>query len=374
MTRLRHAAVLLALTALAAPLQAQADWRASYYPYLVSAPNEFPLLGARYELRRDAEWDARWLSDGVFSVSAAAGFQGSRFAAVEFKAPGLQDGWRLFARAGAARDARLGFYGLGNDSEVDEDLEESSGSYYRVKRYQNFGRLEVTRRIRGPLQVSWGGSVVNTKFADLPAPTLFGATVGLEDEDTDVTGRISLVYDTRDREYNPGTGALLEIGALAGSGGEGYGRYYGEARGFVTPRFGTVLAGRLAAVSSVGSPPLNALYDLETWEGGRTGYGGRQTNRGLPDGRRIDSDQLYASLEVRQTIVDVGDFGSVSLMLFADAGRVFEEGAISLTTEDLAVGGGAGIILRALKAGILTFNFAGGPEGFQFTSTTGWSF
>jgi hypothetical protein len=129
----------------------------------------------------------------------------------------------------------------------------------------------------------------------------------------------------------------------------------------VTPRFAPSRR-RLAAVSTVGTPALNALYDLETWEGGRTGYGGRQTNRGLPDGRRIDADQLYASLEVRQTVVDVGDFGSVSLMLFADAGRVFEEGAISLTTEDLAVGGGAGIILRALKAGILTFNFAGGPE------------
>ncbi len=374
MTRLRHATALLALTVLAAPLQAQADWRASYYPYLVSAPNEFPLLGARYELRRDAEWDARWLSDGVLSVTAAAGFQGSRFVFVEFKAPGLEDGWRLFARAGTERESRLGFYGLGNDSEVDEDLEESDGSFYRVKRYHYLGRLEVTRRIRGPLQVSWGGTVVKTRFADLPAPTLFGSTVGLKSEDTDVTGRISLVYDSRDREYNPGTGALLEIGALAGSGGEGYGRYYGEARGFVTPRFGTVVAGRLAAVSTVGSPALNALYDLETWEGGRTGYGGRQTNRGLTDGRRVDSDQLYASLEVRQTIVDVGDFGSVSLMLFGDAGRVFEEGAISLTTEDLAVGGGAGIIFRALKGGILTFNFAGGPEGFQFTSTTGWSF
>jgi outer membrane protein assembly factor BamA len=373
-TRLRHAPALLAFAALAAPLEAQDDWRASYYPYLVSAANEFPLLGARFELRRDAEWDARWLSDGIFSVTAAAGFQGSRFATFEFKAPGLQDGWRLFARAGAVREARLGFYGAGNGSEIDEDLEESAVNYYRVKRYQYLGRVEVTRRVRGPLQVSWGGGVVNTRFADLPAPTLFGTIVGLEDEDTDVTGRISLVYDTRDREYNPGTGTLLEIGALAGSGGDGYGRYYGEARGFVTPRFGTVVAGRLAAVSTVGSPPLNALYDLETWESGRTGYGGRQTNRGLPDGRRIDADQLYASLEVRQTLLDVGDFGSVSLMLFADAGRVFEEGALSLTTEDLAAGGGAGIILRALKGGILTFNFAGGSEGFQFTSTTGWSF
>jgi outer membrane protein assembly factor BamA len=373
-TRLRLGPVLLPLTLLALPLAAQDEWRASYYPYLVSAANEFPLIGARYELRRDADWEARWLSDGVVSAAAAAGFQGSRFATVEFKAPGLEDGWRLFARASAVREARLGFYGFGNSSEIDEDLEESAVNYYRVKRYQYLGRVEVTRRIRGPLQVAWGGGVVNTKFADLPAPTLFGTTIGLEDEDTDLTGRISLIYDTRDREYNPATGTLLEIGALAGSGGDGYGRYYGEARGFVTPRFGTVVAGRLAAVTTVGDPPLNAFYDLETWEGGRTGYGGRQTNRGLPDGRRIDADQLYASLEVRQTLLDVGDFGSVSLMLFADAGRVFEEGALSLTAEDLAVGGGGGIILRALKGGILTFNFAGGPEGFQFTSTTGWAF
>jgi hypothetical protein len=38
------------------------------------------------------------------------------------------------------------------------------------------------------------------------------------------------------------------------------------------------------------------------------------------------------------------------------------------------VGGGGGIALRILRATIFVFNFAGGPDGFNFSVGNGWMF
>jgi outer membrane protein assembly factor BamA len=364
---------LLVLTLLlaASPLAAQNRWLNNYYPYIASSPNTFPLLGARYDYRRDAEWDDPWLSDGSLAATVAFGFNGSKMATVVFRAPGLWDNWRLFAEGFAVQDSRMGYYGVGNASAYDESLTVNNSNYYRVRRGRLGGRFEVTRRIVGRLQVAAGGGIVGTQFTALPAPTLFGTTVGDTLDQTDYTGSLRLVFDTRDREYNPTKGTLLQAGALVG---DAYGRYYGEARGFVSPFMSTVVSGRLTALSTTGTPPLSSFYELQLWEESRFQYGGQETSRGLAGGRLIDADQLSASLEVRQTIVDFADFGAVGLIGFLDVGRVFPEGELSLTTSGMTVTGGGGLLFRALKAGIMTLNFAGGPDGFVFSATTGWAF
>ena len=53
---------------------------------------------------------------------------------------------------------------------------------------------------------------------------------------------------------------------------------------------------------------------------------------------------------------------------------MFPEGELSLTTDGMVLTGGGGLMFRALKAGIMTLNFAGGPDGFVFPATTGWAF
>jgi hypothetical protein len=53
---------------------------------------------------------------------------------------------------------------------------------------------------------------------------------------------------------------------------------------------------------------------------------------------------------------------------------VFEEESFRLTTDDLHVGGGGGVALRILRSTIFTFNFAGGPDGFNFSVGNGWMF
>ncbi len=361
----------LLLSTAAAPLAAQDRWLSNYYPYIASAPNTFPLLGARYDYRRDAEWDDPWLSDGSLAATVAFGFNGSQMATVVFRAPGLWKDWRLFAEGYGIKDSRLGYFGIGNDSPYDAAIEDGNSNYYRVRRGRLGGRVEVTRRIVGHLEAAVAAGIVGTEFTALPAPTLFGTEVGSELDETDYTGSLRLVFDTRNREYNPATGALLQAGALVGNA---YGRYYGDFRGFVSPFYSTVVAGRLTAVTTAGSPPLSADYELQLWEESRWQYGGQETNRGLAGGRLIDADQLSASLEVRQTILDVGDFGAAGLIAFLDVGRVFPEGELSLTTDGMVLTGGGGLMFRALKAGIMTLNFAGGPDGFVFSATTGWTF
>ncbi len=368
-TRLRLVMVLSVVAA--APAAAQSRWLPNYYPYIASGPNTFPLLGARFDYRRDAEWDDSWLSDGSLAATLAFGFDGSQMGTLVFRAPGLWKNWRLFAEGYGIKDSRLGYYGIGNDSPFDQAAQDSNGNYYRVERGRLGGRLEVTRRLVGHLELAAGGEIVGTRFSALPNPTLFGATVGSQLDGTDYTGSLRLVFDTRDREYNPTRGTLLEAGGLVG---DGYGRFYGEARGFVSPFVSTVVAGRLTAVSTGGTPPLSSFYELQLWEDSRFQYGGQETNRGLAGGRLIDADQLSASLEVRQTIIDVGDFGALGVIGFIDAGRVFPQGELSLTTDGVVVTGGGGLLFRALKAGVMTLNFAGGPEGFVFSATTGWNF
>lgn len=368
---LRRLPLLMFLLCAAAPLAAQERWLSNYYPYIASAPNTFPLVGARYDYRRDAAWDDPWLSDGSLAATVAFGFNGSQMATVVFRAPGLWKDWRLFAEGYGIKDSRLGYFGVGNDSPYDAAIEDGNSNYYRVRRGRIGGRVEVTRRIAGHLEAAVAAGIVGTEFTALPPPTLFGTEVGSELDETDYTGSLRLVFDTRNREYNPATGALLQAGALVGNA---YGRYYGDFRGFVSPFYSTVVAGRLTAVTTAGSPPLSADYELQLWEESRWQYGGQETNRGLAGGRLIDADQLSASVEVRQTILDVGDFGAAGLIAFLDVGRVFPEGELSLTTDGMVLTGGGGLMFRALKAGIMTLNFAGGPDGFVFSATTGWAF
>ena len=356
----------------AAPAAAQSRWLPNYYPYIASGPNTFPLLGARFDYRRDAEWDDPWLSDGSLAATLALGFDGSQMATRSSARPGSgrigdssqrvsgsrTPAWATTASATTRPSTRR------CRTATATTIASSGGASADASR-SRAGSRATSRR-----PIGWRSrrhAVLGAPQSD-PLRHHGGATNWTRPT---YTGSLRLVFDTRDREYNPTRGTLLEAGGVVG---DGYGRFYGEARGFVSPFVSTVVAGRLTAVSTGGTPPLSSFYELQLWEDSRFQYGGQETNRGLAGGRRIDADQLSASLEVRQTILDVGDFGAVGLIGFIDAGRVFPQGELSLTTDGVVVTGGGGLLFRALKAGIMTLNFAGGPDGFVFSATTGWSF
>lgn len=353
-----------------------APWRNSFYPFFPSLGNNFPLIALHLEERKAADYFARSNYAGLFSIDLGQGFTGARMAVARFHAPLLKKDWRLLANLGTTRETRFGYFGLGNDTRNDEDLvTKSQPHYYEARRTRYFGNLEVSRRIKGPLWIAGAGGVEHSNLGDLSDPSLFRTDFGTKDvTDTDVRGRVSLVLDTRNNEFNTTNGLFAQASVGGGTGGDGYSRITADVRGYVSIREGTVLAARVAGSGLSSKAPLNARYEMPVWEGEVNVVGGTNSNRGLAFQRLVGKGVLLSSAEVRHNLLDLGDFGAFTLFGFVDASRVFEQEDFKLTTEDMKVGAGGGLAIRILRFTIWTFNFAGGPDGFQFSAGSGWSF
>jgi outer membrane protein assembly factor BamA len=353
-----------------------APWRTSYFPYLSGAANDGPALVGRIRYWQPAEYEARVTTTAALSLDAGLTTRGSRGVTAQFRAPLLREGWRFFALAGADRLVRYGFFGLGNETVYDRDaVNDAQPFFYRMRRTRYRGVAEVTRRLRGPLQIALQANAEQVRFTSLPGPSAFAQEVPSEElEEDDLAGRLALVYDSRDNEYDTHRGLLLEAGTQVGSANDGYTRQYMILRGYLPVREGTVVALRLAGSGMGGHPSLNARFTLPGWENPIPVLGGEYSHRSLDTGRLSGKGTLFGNLEVRHDLLPFGDLGAVTLLAFLDAGRVFEEESFSLTTEHMKVGGGGGFALRILRSSIFTFNFAGGPDGFNFSVGNGWAF
>src|SRR3954447_1911776 len=353
-----------------------APWRTSYFPYLSGGSNDGPLLNFRVRYWQAAEYEDRVTANAALNAEAGITSRGSRHIYVQFKAPQLIEGWRFDLKAGAVREARFGFFGIGNETEYNKGAVTDANPFlYRVRRTRYGGAAEVTRRVSGPFQVAFLGAAETARFTTLPGPSLFASLVDPDElKETDVSGRLAFIYDTRDNEYNTHQGLLLEAGAQVGSGGDGYTRLYTVLRGYLQVREGTVIAARLAATGTGGTATLDARYSLPAWEREIPILGGQYSHRSLDTGRLTGRHALLGNLEVRHDLISFGDPGAITLLGFVDAGRVFEEENFRLTTEDLKVGGGGGFGFRILRSTIFTLNLAGGPDGFNYSVGTGWMF
>jgi len=354
-------------------------WKDSFYPVLTSFDNDFPLLVIHFEERkanRPDLWYPRTPYAGLFSLDVAGSTSGSRYATARFQAPNLRDDWRLAGLLSASRAARFGYYGLGNDTDYDGgNVRNSQPFFYRAKRVRYQGQLELSRRVSGPLWVALAGGVERSVLSDLPRTSVFRTEQGTADiTDTDARGRLSLVYDSRDNEFVATHGVFAQTSVTLGSGGSGYSRVSADLRGFLSVREGTVLAARIAGSSMSKDGPLNARFELPEWENDVPVLGGTFSNRGLAFQRLAGRGVLFANAEVRHDLLNLGDFGAFTAFGFVDAGRVFENEDFKLTTKDMKVGAGGGLAIRLLRFIVWTFNFAGGPDGFQFSSGSGWSF
>jgi outer membrane protein assembly factor BamA len=350
-------------------------WRTSYFPYLSGGSNDGPVLSFRVRHWQAAEYEDRVTANAALNADAGITPRGGRHGYVEFQAPQLLEGWRFKAKAGAAREVRFGYFGLGNETEYNKDaVTDAQPFLYRMRRTRYRGSLEVTRHLNGPFMLAVLGDVEGARFTSLPGPSLFAGDFGDELKQTDVSGRVALVYDTRDNEFNTHQGLLLEAGTQVGSGGDGYTRLYTVLRGYLTVREGTVVAARLAASGTGGTPSLDARYTIPAWEHEILVLGGQYSHRSLDTGRLAGRHTLFGNLEVRHDLLAFGDLGAITLLGFVDAGRVFENENFKLTTKGLKVGGGGGVALRILRSSIFTFNLAGGPDGFNYSVGSGWMF
>ena len=350
-------------------------WRTSYFPYLNGGTNDGPVFAFRVHHWQPAEYEDRVTANGAFTADAGVTLRGGRHLMARFRAPQLFPNWRLNLLASAVREVRYGYFGLGNDTEKNDDLVTPSQPFlYRVRRTRYIGQVEATRLLGRGLQVALLGKVEDAKFTALPQPSLFRSDFSTELDQTDVSARVALVYDTRDNEFNTHQGLLLEAGAQVGSGGDGYTRLYTVLRGYVMPRDGTVIAARLAASGMGGSPTLDARFTIPGWEKEIAVLGGQYSHRSFDTGRFAGKHVLFGNLEAHHDVLALGDLGAITLIGFLDAGRVFEGESFKLTLDDVKVGGGGGVGLRILRSTIFTFNFAGGPDGFNFSVGSGWMF
>jgi Omp85 superfamily domain len=350
-------------------------WRLSYFPYIAGMANDGPAYFLRARYWQPAEYEARTTYTAALDAAVGATFEGSRIAVVRFRAPGLWKDWRLDAIAGAERLVRYGYFGLGNDTEKNDELvTEATPFVYRVRRIRYEGRVEVTRRIRGPLHAALRADVADVRYTTLPGPSLFINDFGEGLDEDEISSRLALLYDTRDNEYNTTRGFFAEAGVQVGDAEESFSRTYALIAGYYPVREGTVVAARLGGSGTGGSPTLYDRASIPAWDQEIPVLGGENSHRSFDTGRFLADGTLFANFEVRHDVLPFGDLGAVTLLAFLDAGRVFEEESFRLTTEDLHVGGGGGVAIRIMRTAIFVFNFAGGPDGFNFSFGNGWTF
>ncbi len=221
----------LLLAALVAAGQASAQeedtgvpWRTSWFPYLRGGSNDGPVLSFRVRYWQAAEYEDRVTANAALNAEAGITPRGGRHAYVQFRAPQLVEGWRFDTKVGASREVRFGYFGLGNDTDYNKDaVTEAQPFLYRMRRTRYRGVVEVTRMLRGPLMLAVMGDVERARFTSLPGPSLFATEFPSgELKQTDVSGRVALVLDTRDHQYKTPHGRQLEAGKPKGRCGAGY--------------------------------------------------------------------------------------------------------------------------------------------------------
>lgn len=358
------------------PLPPPTTWLTSYLPFIGAAPNDIPAIQFRWRRWLMADYDDRVTARQTFNAMASYTFKGGWLVGVRYDGPGLSDGWRLRASIAAARDVRYGYFGLGNNTEIDKDLADDTQPYlYRMRRRRIFGTGELSRRITGPL---WAAALINVtdaQYTALPGPSVFRTDFGSQLDEDEISGRLALIYDTRDTEYDTRRGLLAEAGIqYADHANNNYTRWYGIVRGWVPVKNGIVLAGRVLASDIRGSATLDSRYELPAWDRTVALLGGEDSHRSLDNGRFAGTGALVANVEARIPLKSFGDYGAINLLLFADAGRVYEGERLRLVTDDFTTGGGFGLGIRVLRGNIFTLNMGFGPDGPNFSARTGWMF
>ncbi|MBK6493558.1 MAG: hypothetical protein IPG05_00395 [Gemmatimonadetes bacterium] len=398
---------LLALGLLVGPLAAQEPEpepeamppRVSYFPYLTSTPNDGVFGVARIIRFRQAPWDARVTNLREHSLDLGFSTRSSYLVRGDYKRLWLDEGWRARLRVEATRESH---FGAGSDDGFpDSDVNP-------MRRTRQDGWLDVTRRLRGPLQLALRGAIDRQELSGPPTALIVRyPSASLDDgripcvtgpcpavyipatiTQTDAQLRAALVLDTRDNEYNPNRGLLLEAGAFTGSAGDGYTGGYGIARGWISPHRGTRLTARYAFRAVSRTTGVGIQHEIPGWESPVTTFGGGTSHRALPVGVLVGRGLLLGGVELRHELLDFGGLGAITILGFVDGGRAFQDpsplaipapgspvpsGKLSFTFKDWTWGAGGGIGIRVLRAAQLNITAAKANGETRWYVGSGWS-
>lgn len=386
--RVALAALLLsagAATAQPTIFPAGSEWKDPAYPKLFWTPREGLTVGAYYGVALPARYEHHTAAPYRFITALDAQYStsGSRFVSLDSWAPALWDGWRFHLTLALKHWRREPYFGLGNATTADSGDIGGRDRYYRIARVRNYARGDVQRRVVGPFRVLLGFHLEHWFLDTLRTESVLGAEWGAGGLDrigigtTDASIRVGLVLDTRDREAATQRGVLVEaIHTRADAevaGDVTYSRTSVSARGVVSfgERWG--LAGRLAGRSMGGAPPLGSRFMIEESDREYSGLGGPESHRGVFWNRFVDADMLLGNFEVRYALIPY--LLRTVVIGFVDVGRVFAPGEFALTTDDLKVGGGAGLLIHfGSETAVLGFTTAVGPDGFNLLAHYAWTF
>jgi hypothetical protein len=388
---LRLAALLLAAAAPKAAAQlpsifpAGSAWKDLFYPKLYWLPREGLIAGAYYGVALPTRYDDRTAAPHrlLLALDGQVATSGSRFILLDARAPALADGWRFHLTLALKHWMREPYFGLGNATTTDSGDISARDLYYRIERVRNYARGDVQRRLVGPLRIlagfhweHWFLDTLRTASVLAREMASGGVTrVGVGTDD--VSARVGLVLDTRDREAAPQSGILVEgIHTIADADVAGdvtYTRTTVSARGFLTLSERWAVAARALGASMGGDPPIGSRFMIEESDREYSGLGGPDSHRGLYWNRFVDGDVLFGNLEVRYALIPY--FLRTVAIAYLDAGRVFAPGEFTLTFDDMKVAGGVGLFAQFVtETAILGVTTGVGPDGLNLLFHYQWSF
>ena len=286
----------------------------------------------------------------------------------EFLFPPPQDHRRIeFKFRAQNRDLKaLSFFGLGNDSSVDnrtsfqlQDTLLGGYAWLNPRGLLSFGaegafyRAETNTGSDSPSVEEVFSSV---EIAGFQAPqtdyTVFGGWAE---------------FDIRDKWEEPAVGVVARLTALRYDDIDldlfGFTRYIGEVKGYIPvgPKIRVLAIRFRTSVSTADSGDIVPFYLMET-------LGGAKTIRGFSEFRFRDTRNLLLNVEYRWEVWTFADF-----TVFWDAGKVFND-PDDFNFDDLHHGYGFGIRGHAPGGTTLRFDFANSTEGFKVHISGGPSF
>lgn len=293
---------------------------------------------------------------------------------------------RLRFDASFRRQVNTGYFGLGNASKNDVDLElidkdAEPAAYERAFRFNQYDRIYP--ELRASLQVglldeisAFGGVGVVWNFVNLyegSQALLDRAQLVGVDRHGVFDAQLGLLYDSRDDEIAAEHGMFHEVSFRAGTlvelehaygGANATGRFYQSLVGSYL-----VLAARAMVDLQFGDPPF---YELARHGGlfADAAIAGDKALRGPPGERWHGKIKLLTNLELRSKFVYFSMFGlesNLGAVVFFDSGRVFadfkDQPHLDGTGLGLKFGTGGGVRIQWGQTFIIRGDFGWSPDG-----------
>ena len=287
--------------------------------------------------------------------------EGRRDYTLFFDAPSrAEHPWRVTGFAGREQQLATPYYGLGNATAYDPNVETGATRYfYRYGRDRLRASVDVQHALGNPSLRALVGGGVSTDRIDLTpfdsGTTLIERDLSNQQPETGHTNyvRVGLTWDSRDREIGTHSGTWADVivqrvdRALGAT--NNYTRSTATLRHYLPLGDRVTIANRLLAQQLEGDAPFYTLTEMQTTQKTQDGLGGSSTVRGIPKDRYVGKGTLVSNNEIRWRAADFtlrGRESSLILSGFVDAGRVWDDHIdLGSALRDLHAGYGGGVRL-----------------------------